>query len=1613
MKVFSLKRFTAMLLCLIMVIGCLPMGVLAAGVDGLMYPNTETLTSSAQTVYKKVDSPTTGREYIIANTPSDASSANAQFAVSALIIADGTVKGVGVTVTNDDGYQFITSSEFDSVNPTLWTFGQQYELSRNVTLKNGENYLAINDTNGTDTLGLSSSAQYWTLDNSKIYQKQGQWYPYQYPTYKDNTWSIATSTNDRDVQTLAFYEKTTEEISNEYSLVTVVEGEIYDCIPTFQDSYTHKVPVKTNETKVVEIGYNILKDFADVVPPSDFKGINVTYELVLAHSTGVVASDLSTDGKLTLNSDTDVAVVRVSCTWEGLPNPIDNYVRIEAIDGDVVDDLSDKNSFPEYPEQGSIRFNKTAVGVNWDDTAVAQVELSMTGVPYNDNNEMDVVIMVDMSASMKENSRLQNAKAATTAAVEALVKNIDGSFNENRIAIYTFSYASTDKEDNLVYPDSIKTSMDLSTCSSEDALNEVNRQIGNFSADGGTNYAAALWKCNDVLEKARQEIDYNRKQYVIFVTDGLPTAGFAYIVDEDPGYKDYGGTGYEYNDPDAVYATLAGYTEYYSHQMKSAGVGVYSVSIDPGKETKDNYGRTILKKIAGVKGHDANDDAYASYYQETEASKLKEVFASIVNSIKFAATNTKVNDIVGKHYDLYLGGDTHNGEPLGIDTPICLYSYPLNADGSRNVEKRTLIAEITFAQDMQSATVKYTADGTPVTVNKVDGVLTIYKQGSTTEWLLQYRENESTAENPDPGTGTFDWNIGTVNREEYVLTYYVILKKDYWGQPNMYPTNKSAKLSYTNYLDRSCEVMFPVPQLTWKGAQVSYTFYLVNTDGKPVNHAGIEIPFAEAVFVTDVFTSFELWTEKSTEMKASLIAKDLLAGVYKLHDEDASYTIQVYQNEDALDPKEVNQFTIGGTKTDRTTVVYNTLSDVEKYSALGTYDKTDCSNLNFASTTVAFAVEWVPELKEDVAVFDWGLPMSINVAANDFVTGSIIGLVKELPANVVLNKGAVITKPAVATALDTEFGSVKISEGTVIYTPTTMLIDDKGSDGDVFYYVAEVKYRDLAEIEPVTRYMYSSVTMIPATSVYFEAEDAKFVEYGARWEDVQSKTPRAVNQQDTDRPGENVLGQETFDDVDNNYGYDSSYLSYIQFSGGAAKKVNVKANDPAVATFTFKGTGFDIVSLTNNTTGTILVQITGKDKDGKDVTTNLLVDTFYGYAYRQLNDENGNLMTDEAGNPVKGWVLDDNADTLYQVPVIKWSGEYNTYTVKITASYAELFDHGQYSGAGNYDFYLDAIRIYDPEGKNPVGIVSEAYAADNEASPQYFELRNLLIDAKTFDFTDDEDPTASVVGAVFIDRNHALNTAQIKDYRKMGPKNEVYLAPGQSVAFTLSEIGDKNLQIAMKSANGKTVTAQIKNPNTSGYELSIATASDLYYKFDNEVKENLGDDGVGIDTVFNKNAPIIISNTSTLDSGAILSITNIKITGNSVTDTASMTNLYMDVASIEAVLMSLNAPVAFEADHFDLHIAAKNLKVGQKFKAVATTSDDVAFVEINGEKVTKFKTNAKTGLRSWTLQLTADEVGDMTISAVAYNENGVASESVEDSITVTAKNNKKQGGKKH
>jgi hypothetical protein len=104
-------------------------------------------------------------------------------------------------------------------------------------------------------------------------------------------------------------------------------------------------------------------------------------------------------------------------------------------------------------------------------------------------------------------------------------------------------------------------------------------------------------------------------------------------------------------------------------------------------------------------------------------------------------------------------------------------------------------------------------------------------------------------------------------------------------------------------------------------------------------------------------------------------------------------------------------------------------------------------------------------------------------------------------------------------------------------------------------------------------------------------------------------------------------------------------------------------------------------------------------------------------------------------------------------------------------------------------------------------------------------------------------------------------------------------------------------------------------------------------------------------------------------------------------------------------------PEVLEPGEFSVKVPKDAPKAGHKIKVDVTTSADVAYVVINGQKVTDYKEKKgpkdKAKTRTWKLDVIFDGEEYMEIEVVAYNEDDLASEPVSNVVTL-----KKPGKKK-
>ncbi len=522
-------------------------------------------------------------------------------------------------------------------------------------------------------------------------------------------------------------------------------------------------------------------------------------------------------------------------------------------------------------------------------------------------------------------------------------------------------------------------------------------------------------------------------------------------------------------------------------------------------------------------------------------------------------------------------------------------------------------------------------------------------------------------------------------------------------------------------------------------------------------------------------------------------------------------------------------------------------------------------------------------VKEDTVVIDFGLPVKVSVLANDAIeaTGTLTGISKGVLDNIYKVTGNDATNGSEATG---DFGKAKIEVDKITYTPTTMEMNSF----DQFTYSVKTTTDTVNGENGDSCYIYSTLTVIPATTIYYE-DNAGMITYtngtdglgqgNGIWSEPKDGT--VADSQDTDRPGiKKPTAEEIEDDMDNMYGYDSNYTSTdltskTKYSNGSSHFVTVgngnlasKGGTTPTASFTFTGTGFDVIGVTDKDTGTIKVQVEKQNDAGEFVKVkSWIVDTYYGYKVKQ--NEQGKLV----------WVPDPSSgeEALYQLPVIRYNAEdegetgseaYGRYKVTITPNYSILFDRNKKDEANSYNFYLDAVRIYGPADSDKIQSIEEVYVQDGEYAPEYQEVRDIVIKAGKF-----EEPSTDV----YVD---GWPKATWENYRDVGPSHELYLDSNQVIALTLTaneipesvRIGAKTIRSSVDFTVGysvKEVEGWVTYGNVSNH---CSTATDLYYDITDQCVWEEQEDGT-----YKTKYPVTIQNTSEV-SNAILSLTYIKYT---------------------------------------------------------------------------------------------------------------------------------------
>ena len=354
-----------------------------------------------------------------------------------------------------------------------------------------------------------------------------------------------------------------------------------------------------------------------------------------------------------------------------------------------------------------------------------------------------------------------------------------------------------------------------------------------------------------------------------------------------------------------------------------------------------------------------------------------------------------------------------------------------------------------------------------------------------------------------------------------------------------------------------------------------------------------------------------------------------------------------------------------------------------------------------------------------------------------------------------------------STALSETYGNVSVSSnGTLTYTPKTT-----NWDGYDSFFAFGTKD---------SSYSWSKVSVLPANNVYYEDDfvtdkgtGVVGIVYGGKW-DV-DKTASGGN---TETANNDVHGGW----VENDTGLSDD----TGYSDGSAHKAVASSDNKASASFTFTGTGVDIYSRTDMTTGTVVATLkaSGSNTNGTS----------------------------------KVYIVDNKSasGTYYQIPTVTFGGlDHDQYTVTITVTTAAANDNNRCT------YYLDGIRVYNPiQDKESESTVQNAYK--DELSATFTEVRDLLKSGYTAFIDEGLDENGNRTGV------STVGDYTTSEYGPIAPEHEIYLANGQSVVLGLSGTADK-YYIGLKAPSGTATTANISAGGTTKTSVSVSSASDLYY----------------------------------------------------------------------------------------------------------------------------------------------------------------------------------------
>lgn len=519
--------------------------------------------------------------------------------------------------------------------------------------------------------------------------------------------------------------------------------------------------------------------------------------------------------------------------------------------------FADNSEQPVWPEEGAIQLSKSAAAVEGKENTW-EVTLGIQGQNYKTTS--DVVLVIDNSNSMYDNSRMAKTKAAANAFVDTLLTEE----STTRIALVVYNLE--------------ETHTGFYTYANKESLKSQINAIKKDNDNGGTFTQLGLHTARTLLNSAEST---GQNKSIVLLSDGEPT--MAYRVSQVAADISFNGFNIDVKSNCGEFSS--------SHKTPDLSVSVnykagtpeivscdYTQTVGDGTSTTNSY--SVSSTINTALNHGSTSGSVKCshflgigqqdwpYVINENYSNGQELSTGTVSGNGLPAKDFTFSTKVAARVTMQI---SNHGLPTiweaqqatAEGTTVYTVAFQAGTDGERVLKACATnptkgFFAISSSTNIETAlkdaftsiagSISIAARAGSVADTMGDNVQLVFKDAApiiTTDMAVYDAGNadvyisQGTA-SYDSATRAIHWTVGNVSEQDKpVMKYRVTIKSGCnpsTGETLL--TNEQATFSYIDYLGRNAEAEFPKPEVTVGGGKLLVHWYQVNENGQPVNAQG-------------------------------------------------------------------------------------------------------------------------------------------------------------------------------------------------------------------------------------------------------------------------------------------------------------------------------------------------------------------------------------------------------------------------------------------------------------------------------------------------------------------------------------------------------------------------------------------------------------------------------------------------------------------------------------------------------------------------------------------------------------------------------------------------------